>query len=474
MKALIFYSFMLCSTFVFGQKNYTICYDKLNQTTTYYKEIWENGRLVRTSVKSIELEHNDVVTIELNNVNKAALIPAFTHETIKEEGLKSPLPVILSGFSGFGGPALSMLTQLASNAPTQVSNSRGTSSELEELKVNISLHMIDMHKALTELYTVYNSYEEKKKIKFDKSLTKDEIITKLKVVLENEKNEDVDETFEKLKKAQLQLQDLKLSNVLTSEDPIWLDIQRIESQYYKFLEKYTDEDQLKNYSLDKDLIEVENTEFIERHTFLALAFDRYGDGIKSNEFIIVCADKTNPDNTGKPNIDFIKIISIPVKKTIAPKWSLGVDAVFPFGGNSSYSFTEIEGDYWNDIPDSIRISASSTRNALLTLGTKLSFDIPTERSVLPSIFMGAALSSTNIEIDEWNLSFLLGSGLRLRKFSYISLNAGLSITQLKVLKSEYQLNTTFEKPDEVYSDDDEYLYQRKFKPGLFVGIGIQF
>jgi hypothetical protein len=472
MRTFLLLQFLLLPLCFFAQKNYTIKYDKLKDNTSYYQDLWVNGKVISSLVKSIRLEQNDIVTVEILNVNKFVFQPVVSMTEIKkEDNESSPLPVILSAFTGFGGPALKMLTSLASNAPPEIGGSRGSATELDQLKSNINSSIAEMHKSLTYLNKAYRNYAENKMIIYDKTLTKDEIVNKLSELLEKEDNTLFEVNFNALKKAHKQLQDLKLNESLPADDPIWADIYTIESINEGFTLNYLDDEgNFKNYSIKKDLIEAETTEFFEKHTFLAKAYDKY-DSYISNEFIILFEEKSTK-NTGSTFVDFIKIISVPIKQAALPKWSLGVDVTFPFGGNDLYEVNEIEGDYYG-IPDSLRIGPGASRNALLTLGTKLSFDIPTDKSLLPSVFIGAGLSGTDVSKNEWSLSLLMGGGIRLKKFPYFSLNTGLCFTQLKVLKSEFDVNKTFLKPQDADSNND-FLYQKKFKPGIFVGIGFLF
>jgi len=111
---------------LFGQTNYRVSYDKLTDQVTYFKLNWVNGELDETPVKSVRLQQNDIVHIELNNVNPFTFATeVYTGTTELSNSSSSPIGTILAGFSGFGGPAFGILTSLAKNPPSPVYATRG-------------------------------------------------------------------------------------------------------------------------------------------------------------------------------------------------------------------------------------------------------------------------------------------------------------------------------------------------------------
>jgi hypothetical protein len=70
---------------------------------------------------------------------------------------------------------------------------------------------------------------------------------------------------------------------------------------------------------------------------------------------------------------------------------------------------------------------------------------------------------------------MLGGGVTLKQFPYVSLNAGLVFNQQKVLRNEYYLNRSFVKPTSYlnYEPDPAILFKNTFKPGLFFGLSVR-
>jgi hypothetical protein len=72
------------------------------------------------------------------------------------------------------------------------------------------------------------------------------------------------------------------------------------------------------------------------------------------------------------------------------------------------------------------------------------------------------------------LSLALGGGLTFRKFPYLSVNGGVSLTQTKVLKQEYFVNRAFIAPENANAYNSyEGLFTTQMKPSFFFGIGFR-
>jgi hypothetical protein len=457
-----------------AQTNYLIQYDKLTDQVTYYKQSWVHGEQIEEEVKNIRLEQNDIVSVYATNVNTFAF-----HANIYMTGIEapdksgSPVATILAGFSGFGGPALQLLTRLAASPPSPVVETRGDAAEELAIRKKYSAVITDMHANLVSIAKAYSEYDKNVQVKYDKTLTQEEISAKLLSLLDQSEGVDVQSTYETLVSQREMLEELKNSEELAFDDPLWEDISSVEQKLEEFEWTYVNEDgELLNTDLTEDLIDVENADFTVYHTFRAKSLQEYGGAYASNEFMLVFKEMKGEDPETYP-IDYVKRISVPVKQPNVPYWSLVVNAIVPIGGITDYSVKEIAGDYMMDIPDSLSITENTAGSVLMSLGTSLSFDIPTKKAITPSVQLGAAISGINKSQENWNLNLLLGGGMSFRQFPYVTLNAGFSFTQMRVLKDAYVTDRPFVKPESISYDDYSSLFKKTFKPGVYFGIGIR-
>lgn len=465
---------MCVAGYASAQTNYLIEYDKLTDQVTYYKQSWVHGEQIEEEVKNIRLEQNDIVSVYATNVNTFvfdANVYMIGIEAPDNSG--SPVATILAGFSGFGGPALQLLTSLAKSPPNPVMETRGDAAEVVALRKKYTAIISDMHSNLMSIAKAYSEYEKNVRVKYDKTMTREEISAKLLALLDQSEGVDVQSTYETLKSQKDLLDELKNSEELAFDDPLWEDISSIEQKLEEFEWNFVNEDgELLNADLTEDLMDVENSDFAVFHTFKAKRLQDWGGDYASNEFIFVFKEIKGEDPESYP-IDHVKRISVPIKQPNVPYWSLGVNAVIPIGGVVDYSVKEIAGDYFMDIPDSLSITQNSVGSALMSVGTVLSFDIPTEKAIIPNVQLGAAISGINKPQENWNLNLLLGGGMSFRQFPFLSVNAGFSFTQMRVLKNEYITDRPFVKPESISYDDYSSLFKKSFKPGVYFGIGIR-
>lgn len=478
MKTVLFLLIFLVIGIARSQNNYLVEYDKLSEKITYHKQSWVKGEQIDEIVERIHLEHNDIIKVKVINVNTFIFnTEIYMVTTEMKENSNSPLALILKGFAGFsglGGPAINLITSLASYPPNPViSLTRGDDNEAREKQQKYQDVIKSIHTNLLTITKSFSDYEQNVKVKLDKSLTQEEIIANLKLLVSQQDEMDISEIYTDLKDQIDQLELLKTNYELDPNDPLWDDVSTIERQINQFNYSFVDENgELFNVDLTKDLIEVENADFVSSHTFLAKRTDENNyDLFSANEFVLLFKEIKGDDNENFP-IDFVKRISIPVNQPNVPSWSLGVDAVLPIGGISNYTINSIPGDFYST-PDSLLINENNANHVLMTIGTKLFFDFPTSKSLIPSAMIGAAISGVNKPSENWNISFLLGGGISFKQIPYLSINAGFSFTQIKVLKDSYTSGNTFVKPTDIYYDDYSSLYKKSFKPGIFFGIGIR-
>lgn len=477
-KLLLLFAFQ-CFFQLFAQNNYLIEYDKLDDKLTYYNCNWVKGAQKKEQVYEIKLTQNDILTFKAINVNTFIYDVSILNNEVKAENKESPFKVILSTFSGIGGPAFNLLTSLGSNPPNPLSPSRGVDRQKAEIQKRCSEILSEMHQTMSQMMKAYVAFEETIKAKYAKNLSKNEIIAKLKLNTSLVSSIDMEESNIHLKELLDELNSIKDGELLDFDDPLWNEIDNEEGYYQKFSSICLQEDdELRPYDLSEVISDVENASFSIEHRFLAKAFNDWGDKFSSNDFIIIFKEKQQAkEETYSKNstIDFSKFLSIPIKQAYFPSWSLGVDFVLPLGGINDFVITEIPGDYFSGIPDSVLITNNSSKPIQLAIGTKLHFDIPTKnRYFKPNAVLGMAISGLNSEENaDWKLNFMLGGGISLKSFPFVSINAGFVLSQQKVVREDYSINSVFVEPNDIAGNDYSSLFKSKFKPGLFFGLSFK-
>jgi hypothetical protein len=84
----------------------------------------------------------------------------------------------------------------------------------------------------------------------------------------------------------------------------------------------------------------------------------------------------------------------------------------------------------------------------------------------PSINVGAAIDFT----QERNIQFLIGGGLKFKKFPLLGLTGGLAFTPNQVLTDTYKVGVNY---DYLTFDSSAY-FKRKYQLGYFIGLNLNF
>lgn len=432
-----------------------------------------NGEQTETQVKTIRLQQNDVVQFVVENVNPFTFATeVYLGSTEVSSQNSSPIATIMAGFSAFGGPAMSLLTSLASSPPDPVNAIRGEQDPMELKREEMSVSLMMIYKDLTEILGMYHSYDQQMKVKFSKSLSQDQILMKLDSLNQVNDFSSLKEKYDHMLAEQEKLEANKASVKLSEDDVILNDIQFIENKISAFQSAYLDDEgNLKTIDISTDLFDIEISDFSILHTFTAKSINEYGSLLASNEFFMVFSEIKGDDPELYP-IDYVKKVSVPVQQPKAPYWLLTAQQIYPLGGGNNYNVQVVYDDYF--LGDSILVQQSNQEGGLLSFGTMLGYDFENESQLVPSVLLGAAISGVNKPQDNWVLSIALGGGLTFRKFPYLSVNGGISLTQTKVLKQEYFVNRPFIAPD----NSNEYnsyegLFTTQMKPSFFFGLGIR-
>jgi hypothetical protein len=473
MKKFIFlFTLVFISLNYIGQNNYRITFDKLSNKVQYFKSIWVNGELKEAPVKSIRLQQNDIVQIEINNVNPFTFsTEVYMGTTEVSSNNSSPIGTIIAGFSGFGGPALSILTSLASNPPDQIFATRGEQGPIQLQRETLSNSIQHNYENLISMLALYQLYNQQVKVKYSKILSQDQIIDRLDSLNQILDFSELQVKYDQVLSEQEKIANLKESLSIPEDDDIWSDLKFIEDKFAAFQHVYLDEEgNLKSIDLNSDLFDVETEDFTVRHTFSAEGSSSYGN-FATNDFFMVFSEIKGEDSEFYP-IDFVKKISIPIQQPKEPYWILSAQNFYPIGGVSNYDIKVVYSDYFEG--DSIQIQQINQSGGLFSLGTMLGYDFETVNALIPSVIFGAAITGVNKSQDNWALSLALGGGLSFRKFPYLSLNGGIGMTQTKVLKNDYYTNRPFLAPENANDYNGyETIFRNKFKPSFFFGIGLR-
>ena len=471
---------LLMTSSLFAQKKWIVEYNKLDNTYNYFEVLTTKGKETEIKLSKVPaVDYGDVVKFRVTNLNEYVFSVKMEEATVISKqantssivstmtGMLSPL-----GFVGNMGKSLDFIDRLPS---VQGILTRGGDEYAQERNEVLSLN-----EELSGLLDFASEIESTTSILYAEDLTLNEIKNKFS---ENVKQVDLglyqqrqqefvdhleklnsDEVREKLKQAKLES---KLND--------------INSVYLKFSETYEGENSPIDFNrINKDLSK--RTFSVERSVVISQDMGRKESGTESFVLFNIRfeADQkpkqvSQESSYGNSNEEFTSkegntlrsniIVELPMKGVIIPKLTTGVIGVKSFGGIPRYIFTNVNSSFGSD---SISISRSFDTNVKLAIGTMLNFNLSTKRNLIPSIGFGVSYSFTKGSSD--NLGLLLGGSLGLKNFPYLSLSYGLNFQQTKVLMSDYPLNT----PILNSSFDLDSYYETKFKPGMFIGLNIQF
>jgi hypothetical protein len=464
--------FVLQGMVVNGQKNYIIEYDKLNDNVQYFESEWLEGESRTKKVDEIVVAHNDLVTVRVINVNELAFDTEVVQAFTEEKEFSNPFSILLATF-GKGLPGLSLLGNLGQEAPSNIGG-RNESEEVKNYKGNLYEILAELHRDLRDATQAYNAFEQAESVIYSKTMTKDQIRDALTLALEKIETTNISSIISNIQKNEKKLDELLEEDILDYDDKAWDDIDNIDDVLSDFEEQHIDEyGDVKSISPSQTLSKLASKDFEVEHTYRSKTHEGTWKKYDMNDYFILFRDKKEGEEESDDLlVDHAKMVSVKTKKKYKPHWGLGVDYVLPFSGRTEYVVSSAQSIDW-DMPDSLSVSENSTSAMQLTIGTKLCFDIPTKNSLMPSGVFGIAIGGLSNVEENFNLNFLLGGGLGFKGFPYLSLNAGISFSQLNVLKDGYRLNSSFIEPEGYDSTDQSSLFDKKFKPGIFFGLTVR-
>ena len=154
-----------------------------------------------------------------------------------------------------------------------------------------------------------------------------------------------------------------------------------------------------------------------------------------------------------------KIVELPVKGAINMNWSSGIYCVGSFATRNKYSTQKFG-------LDSIRIVGATQANMKFCFGSQMDFQFYGNSLLTPSINIGAAIDFT----QERNIQFLIGGGLKFKKFPLLGLTGGIAFTPNQVLTDTYKVGVNYD----YFAFDSSAYFKRKYQLGYFIGLNLNF
>ncbi len=469
MKKVSYLLFVFLSFTAFSQKQYLIQYDRINDEEKYFELTYSKGSFTETPIKKPNLKKGDLVKFRTINMNPLVFNLDVTSENAKidENSVGSKA---LSGFQNifgemdgaFAAVSYGMNNVTLHNIP-QSPIFRGATKKDEARQ--LSLNMLNQfHISLKKTYDMLAQYNKAISNVYSTELTKDQICNQLKLAVASFNKSDYNNELRKLNSqyAFLEKDTLIFKNERYELDSLYLSLnEEIESTFA-------------SPNNASDLLElVESSSFSSESTVIIGYEESYGgesladldeDGLM-NYTILFRSHKEADENYEFDNVLQDYNVSLSVQSPSNFSWSSGLVIVSPFKGFNSYAVEEL--GY-----DSLKIvSGSSVASTRFTLGTNLMYNFPINGQLIPQAMFGVSIgflgSGYNINKP---VNFLLGAGLKFKKFPFISISSGVSMCQNTRLKNGFELGKTYAKSFSVESIDS--IVEKSFSPGYFIGINI--
>lgn len=461
--------FIFASFISFCQKQYLIQYDRINDVETYFELTYSKGSFTENSIKKPNLKKGDLVKFRAINMNPLV----FNLDIKSENGKKDDNSIgskVLSGFKDiFGemdgalGAVSNGMSSVTSWQPPQNPNFRGSAKKDESRQLSL-LKLAEFHASLNRTFGMLASYNKSIASVYSTELTKDEICSQLKVAVATFNKKEYNN---ELRKLNFQFAFLKKDSSIYKNERYELD-----SLFSTLNEEI--ENTLASPNKANDLLELmEFSNFTSESTIVIGYEQSYGNGTLKdldedgvmNYTIHYRSHKEADENYEFDNVLQDHNVSLSVQSPSNFSWASGLVIVSPFKGFNSYAIEEI--GY-----DSLKIvygkSVSSSR---LTLGTNIMYNFKTDGQLIPQALFGVSIGflGTGWDINK-PINFLIGGGLKFKKFPLLSISAGISLCQNSRLKNGFELGNTYVVPSS--SNMISSVIEKSFSPGYFIGINI--
>ena len=466
---------------IYAQKKWVVEYNKLDNTYSYFEVLTSKGKETEKSLAKVPaVDYGDIVKFRCINLNEYVFSVKIDEGKIlnKQAQPGSVVNSVVSmlnpmGFVGNFGKSIDIMNDL----PTV--NAITTRGEDEFLQMKNEV--LALNEELSSLLEMASEIENTAKIIYSEELTLEEIKSNF---TENLKKVDLGLLQQRSEEFSVHLGEVTNGH----DEKKWIqakletELEEITDAYSEFSEVYDgDASPIDFKRISKDLSK--RTFSVERSVLISRDISDTGYGTEAIVYFNIQFEadqlpkedkeersydrelnfKSKEANTLRSNI----VVQLPMKGVITPKLTTGVIGIKSFGGTARYSITAINSSWGSD---SVSISRSFDNSVKVALGSMLNFSISTKNNLIPSFGFGASYSFAKGSND--NLGLLLGGSLGLKSFPFLSIGYGVNFQQTKVLMSNYQLNTPIAASADF--NDDYDIFETKFKPGMFVGLNIQF
>jgi hypothetical protein len=453
----------------FSQKQYLIQYDRINDEEKYFELTYSKGVFTETPIKKPNLKKGDLVKFRAVNMN-----PLVFNLDVKPEKAKidenSVGSKVLSGFKDLFGEMDGAFREVAygmnnvnSYQTPQNPNFRGETKKDEARQLSL-IALAEFHSSLKKTYGMLVQYNKAIANVYSTELTKDQICNQLKVAVASFNKTDYNTELRKLK---AQFAFIEKDSLIFSGERYELD------NLFSSLNEEI-ENTLASPNKANDLLEmVESSSFSSESTVIIGYEESFGSGRLDdldedglmNYTIHFRSHKEADENYEFDNVLQDHNVSLSVQSPSNFSWSSGLVIVSPLKGFNSYAVEELGND-------SLKIvSGNSVASTRFTLGTNLMYNFPTNGQLIPQAMFGVSIgflgSGYNINKP---VNFLLGAGLKFKKFPIISISSGISWCQNTRLKNGFELGKTYVKSFSVESIDS--IVEKSFSLGYFMGINI--
>jgi hypothetical protein len=459
--------FMLLSAIVtYGQKKYLVEYDRINNSENYFEIVQSKGDIIKKPIKKPNLIKGDLVKIKAVNMNP--LVFKLDIDTPDDNNEKqSNSANLLNGFAGIMGEmngafgqVSEHLSELNTNRLPDISALNRGSSKRDEARTASLVRLVQFQNSLEKTYKMLAAYKKAISDVYSTELTKEEISTQLKVAISEFKIDDYN----------AELRSLDKQYELLRNDSLIYDNERSDlDSIYKTIDKDV-ENSYANPNNSKDLLSlIESSKFSAEKSMVigyeSGSFREVAENGLMNYSIRFRRVAPSLDDNPKENDDLLQShdLSLSVQSPSKLTWASGFFLVSPFKGYNNYKTESV------DFDSARVVSGSSLSPIQFSMGTSLLYNVPSRGMIIPQVMFGASVGFSGMREDK-PVNFLIGGGMRLKKFPFISFSAGISFCQNTKLKNGYSLGDSYKLTN--YNEGIEYITEKTFSPGYFFGLNI--
>jgi hypothetical protein len=472
MNRLILITLLLYSTFsASAQNKYLVEYDRLSGNINYYELIYSKGKYTEVEIKQPTVSKGDFVQFRTLNTNPFVFSMSL-QPPLERDQSKSASSSVFSGFASIMGEMDNnisdlgyQLSNLTRFPPTKPEFVRGEMTAQEVLKNEQLQKLALVHNHLVQAMTVLESYANSLDILESEELTKEEMLNQLQSSIRTFNG---DEYKSLLREIDKEVNQLSTFNLIDSAEVLSM------MDSYNFLSEKLNGSVLNPEEAEELLLMVENANFSQLDATVVAMEQGYGSAEvhdlseKQNVEYVIQLRGIDEDVDEKFRDDNLKqqiAISLPVSGGVHCSWATGVYGLNAFKGIRSFQLNTVS-------YDSVRIDEKKVESLRFALGTSLLIEFPNKSFLVPNISIGAAMGLvTDAEgTMSYPVSFLLGGGVKLEKFPFIALNAGLSFCESRTLKNGFTSGQVLE--NSTYGQND--ISRKSFLPGYFIGLNITF